>query len=115
VVKDHTFTASSSKLYAGHLSTGQRYLVFNQPKDGEKGFNSRELLVIGVSRPGESSLAKTWCVQNHSTADRPAASHYPCAIEHDGRLFVLYTAGLSGRRQCELAIIPITSLKDTEK
>jgi hypothetical protein len=114
VVKDHTFTASSSKLYAGHLSTGQRYLVFNQPKDGEKGFNSRELLVIGVSRPGESSLAKTWCVQNHSTADRPAASHYPCAIEHDGRLFVLYTAGL-GRRQCELAIIPITSLQVTNK
>ena len=114
-VKDHAFTASTSKLYAGHLSTGQRYLFFNQPKDSEKGFNSREMLVIGVSRPGESSLARTWCVQNHSTADRPAASHYPCAIEHDGRLFVLYTAGLSGRRQCELAIIPITSLKDTEK
>jgi hypothetical protein len=114
-VKDHAFTASTSKLYAGHLSTGQRYLFFNQPKDSEKGFNSREMLVIGVSRPGESALARTWCVQNHSTADRPAASHYPCAIEHDGRLFVLYTAGLSGRRQCELAIIPITSLKDTEK
>ena len=76
-VKDHTFTASTSKLYAGHLSTGQRYLVFNQPKEGEKGFNSRETLVISVSRPGESALAKTWCVQNYSTPDRPTASHYP--------------------------------------
>jgi hypothetical protein len=114
-VKDHAFTASTSKLYAGHLSTGQRYLVFNQPKEGEKGFNSRETLVIAVSRPGESALAKTWCVQNHSTFDRPPASHYPCAIEHEGRLFVLYTAGLSGRRQCELAIIPITSLQVADK
>ena len=114
-VKDHAFTVSTSKLYAGHLSTGQRYLVFNLPRGGEKGFNSRETLVIGVSRPGESALAKTWCVQNHSTPDRPAASHYPCAIEHNGRLFVLYTAGLSGRRQCELAIIPITSLEVTDK
>ena len=115
VVKDHTFTASTSKLYAGHLSTGQRYLVFNQPKDGEIGFNSRETLVIGVIRPGETALAKSWCVQNHSAPDRPTASHYPCAIEHDGRLFVLYTKGFSGRRQCELAIIPITSLQVTEK
>lgn len=114
-VKDHAFTASTSKLYAGHLSTGQRYLVFNQPKKGEKGFSSRETLVIGVSRAGETALAKTWCVQNHGTAERPAASHYPCAIEHDGRLFVLYTAGFVGRRQCELAIIPVASLQDTEK
>jgi len=114
-VKDHAFTASTSKLYAGHLSTGQRYLVFNQPKEGEKGFNSRETLVIGVSRPDETTLAKTWIVQNHSTSDRPTASHYPCAIEHDGRLFVLYTAGAAGLRQCELAIIPITSLQVTDK
>jgi hypothetical protein len=54
-------------------------------------------------------------VQNPGTPDRPTPSHYPCAIEHDGRLFVLYTAGLSGRRQCELAIIPITSLQVTNK
>lgn len=114
-VKDHAFAASTSKLYAGHLSTGQRYLVFNQPKEGEKGFNSRESLVIGVSRPGETALAKTWCVQNHSMPDRPSASHYPSAIEHEGRLFVLYTSGRSGRRQCELAIIPITSLQHTDK
>jgi hypothetical protein len=114
-VKDHAFTASTSKLYAGHLSTGQRYLVFNQPKEGEKGFNSRETLVIGVSRPGETALTKTWCVQNHSTPDRPTASHYPCAIEHEGRLFVLYTAGLGGRRQCELATIPIAFLQVTNK
>jgi hypothetical protein len=114
-VTDHRFTASTSKLYAGHLSTGQRYVVFNLPKDGEKGFNSRETLVIGVGRPGELALVKTWCVQEHSTPDRPPASHYPCAIEHQGRLLVLYTAGREGRRQCELASIPIASLKVADK
>jgi hypothetical protein len=114
-VKDHAFNDSTSKLYAGHLSTGQRYLVFNQPKEGEKGFNGRETLVIGVSRPGESELAKTWCVRNAGTPARPTSSHYPSAIEHDGRLFVLYTVGLDGRRQCELAMIPITSLQVTNK
>jgi len=114
-VKNHAFTASTSKLYAGHLSTGQRYLLFNQPKEGEKGFLSRETLVIGVSRPGETALAKTWIVQNHSTSDRPPASHYPSAIEHNGRLFVLYTAGAAVPRQCELAIIPIASVQVTDK
>ena len=29
VVGQHHFTASSAKLYAGHLSTGERYVVFN--------------------------------------------------------------------------------------
>ena len=115
-VKDHTLTASASKLYAGHLSSGQRYVVFNLPAEGEKGFRSRETLVIGVSHPGELAAEKMWRVQDRNDPAHPIppgarAFHYPCAIEHEGRLLVLYTVGSSPPRQCELAIIPITSLQ----
>ena len=65
-VKDHTLTASASKLYAGHLSTGERYVVFNLPAEGETGFRSRETLAIGVSRPGELAPEKIWRVQDRT-------------------------------------------------
>ncbi|MBN2294733.1 MAG: exo-alpha-sialidase [Pirellulales bacterium] len=114
-VPDHGFTASATKMYAGQLSTGQRYVVFNLPKDGKKGLLCRETLAIGICRPGELALAKTWLVRDHSEPERPKASHYPCVIEHQGRLLVIYTVGMSGRRQCELAIIPVESLKLSTK
>jgi hypothetical protein len=68
-----------------------------------------------VRRPGEFALSSAWRVQDHSTPDRPPASHYPSAIEHEDRLLILYTAGWAGRRQCELAIIPLTSLQVTPR
>jgi hypothetical protein len=111
VVEKHPLKASSSKLYAGHLSTGERYVIFNLPAEGEKGFRSRETLVIQVSRPGELAAAKTWRVQAHTASNSPTAFHYPCAIEHEGRLLVIYTVGRSPPRQCELAIFPIASLQ----
>ncbi|MCL4204783.1 MAG: glycoside hydrolase [Pirellulaceae bacterium] len=110
-VKEHTLTASASKLYAGHLSSGERYVVFNLPAQGESGFRSRETLVIGVSRPGELAPARIWRVQDRTAPDSPTAFHYPCAVEHEGRLLVLYTIGRTTPRQCELAIIPIASLQ----
>ena len=114
-VEQHPLRASAVKLYAGHLSTGDRYVVSNLPADGDKGFRSRETLVIQVSRPGELVAAKTWRVQARTAADSPPAFHYPCAVEHDGNLHVIYTVGLASPRQCELAIIPIASLHPTNR
>jgi hypothetical protein len=110
-VLQHPLRASSAKLYAGHLSTGERYAVFNLPAEGDKGFHSRETLVIQVSHPGELAALKTWQVQVRAASDSPTAFHYPCAVEHEGRLFVIYTVGSASPRQCELAIIPIGSLQ----
>lgn len=102
---DHRpLTAASAKLYAGHLSSGERYVVFNLPP-------GRDSLAIAVSRPGELAAAKTWRVQAKAATDSAAAFHYPCAIEYDDRLFVIYTVGLASPRQCELAIIPLASLR----
>lgn len=110
-VEKHPLKASAAKLYAGHLSTGERYVVFNLPADGESGFRSRETLVIQVSRPGELAAGKTWRVQGRTAADPASAFHYPSVIEHAGQLFVIYTVGMSPPRQCELAIIPAASLQ----
>lgn len=109
VIEQHPLKASSAKLYAGHLSTGERYVVFNLPPE-------RGTLVIRVSRPGELAAEKMWRVQDRSDPAYPIppgarAFHYPCAIEHGGRLLVLYTVGSSPPRQCELTIIPIASLQ----
>lgn len=114
-VEQHPLLASGVKLYAGHLSTGDRFAIFNLPAEREKGFRSRETLVIQVSRPGELAAAKTWRVQARTAADSPPAFHYPCAIEHEGHLHVIYTVGLASPRQCALAIIPIASLHPTNR
>jgi hypothetical protein len=103
-VDHHPLTASSAKLYAGHLSSGERYVIFNLPP-------GRDSLVIAVSRPGELAAARTWRVQAKTAADSAAAYHYPCAVEYKDCLFVIYTVGFASPRQCELAIIPIASLQ----
>ncbi len=36
---------------------------------------------------------------------------YPHAVEHDGKLYVVYSVGFGGNRNhCELAVIPVDSL-----
>ena len=64
-VEQHPLNASSAKLYAGHLSTGERYVVFNLPPD-------RGTLVIQVSRPGELAAEKMWRVQDRNTRPTPS-------------------------------------------
>jgi len=106
------FSAVTSKFYAGRLSTGQAYLVYNYPlKDDEKA-RGRSLLAVAVSRPGELAFSRVFKVQGSGEYGSGTSDHhYPCAIEHNGRLLVVYTAGRRGVRQCELASIPVTSLR----
>lgn len=93
---------SHSKLYAGVLSTGQRYLVWNVPP-------ARNELVIGVSRPGEQQLSAVWqirCGRSEELGCGPEWS-YPCAVEHDGKLYVIYT---SEKKHSVMTVIPVESL-----
>ena len=94
--------ASDSKLYAGRLSTGQRYLVWNWPP-------ARDTLVLGVSRPGEGVLTRVWALRHgldRALGVGPEWS-YPCAIEHAGRLYVIYT---SEKRHSVMTAIPVAAL-----
>jgi hypothetical protein len=105
-VTNHHFTAGTSKMYAGKLSTGQSYVLFNHPLPNQ----SRAVLTLGVTRPGELPLAKWWKIRDPSGAG-PRWSCYPCALERNGKLYVVYTMQHDGPRQCGLSIIPLTSLK----
>jgi hypothetical protein len=109
---------STSKPYCGYLSTGQRYLLGNSVRGGNY---SREHLTIAVSRPGEKLLCRVWLIRDadipeplrdtYGYTDRQHLA-YPHAIEHNGRLYVAYSAGHRGANQnsAELAVIPVEAL-----
>ncbi len=99
----HQFTATAAKMYSGTLGTGQRYVLFNHPRDG------RRFLILGVSRPGGMAPVRLWRIQGPASGE-PGVSHYPCAVEHDGLLHIVYTAHYSGQRTCELATVPVRAL-----
>lgn len=111
-IRQHGFRAAPVKMYAGTLTTGQHYVLFNYPlRDGES--FSRRFLVLGVSRPNEMYPVAFWRIQGAEHGD-PSMAHYPCAVEHRGRIFIVYTAHYANLRACELAIVPISSL-ETER
>ncbi len=96
----------SSKLWAGTLSTGQRYLVWNRPDPAGM---RRNLLTLAVSRPGGRELAAMWKVR-HGFSDALQAGpewSYPCALEQDGNLHVIYT---SEKKHSVMSIIPLAAL-----
>ena len=107
---------TTSKPCAGVLSTGQRYLVCTTTADSG---GRRHPLTIAVSRPGESLFCRVFVIrpavfpEGPGESDARAALAYPCATEHDGRLYIGYSNG-GGRRgnrnSAELAVIPVSSL-----
>ncbi len=102
--QEHNFPIGAAKAYAGVLSTGQRYLLSNTPASGY-----RELLTLAVSRPGDTSFRAMWKIRD-GYAGRLAAGpewSYPCAVEHQGRLFIVYT---SAKKHCVMTSAPISSL-----
>jgi hypothetical protein len=96
-----------TKLYAGLLSTGQRYLVWNVPP--KPGTPRRNELVLGVSRPGEKRLAAVWQLRHGPSKELGVGPEwsYPCAVEHRGKLYVIYT---SEKRHSVMTVIPVASL-----
>jgi hypothetical protein len=103
---------TTSKPYAGTLSTGQRFLACTTTADSGGG---RAPLTIAVSRPGQPLFSQVYVVR-HSVSDKtPGVSDpraefsYPYAIEHDGKLYVGYTH--KSHIANELAVIPVADLK----
>ncbi|MFG0267355.1 MAG: LamG-like jellyroll fold domain-containing protein [Rhodopirellula sp. JB055] len=108
---------ATSKPAAGVLSNGQRYLVCTTvAANGGK----RSPLTIAVSRPGENVFAKVFVIRRSMNGNAPGESagslslSYPCALEHDGKLYVGYSNN-GGRRanqnSAEMAVFPIDSLR----
>ena len=111
---------ATSKPAAGVLSTGQRYLVCTTATNNG---GKRTPLTIAVSRPGENVFSKVYVIRRSQNPDHPgeSADHlnlsYPCATEHEGKLYVGYSnnGGRKGNlNSAELAVIPIKALEVTQ-
>jgi hypothetical protein len=106
--QEHNFPMAWSKVYAGLLSSGQRYVLCNVPCQA-----SRDLLVIAVSRPGEATFCRMWKLRDGHSAALGCGPEwsYPSAIEHDGQLSVVYT---SEKHHCVMTSVPVKSLAVTD-
>ena len=100
---------TASKPYAGHLSTGQAFLVGNVGPD-------RHTLVLAVTAPGERAFSRVWRIRHGASpalrlpgrAKSPQWS-YPYAHEHEGGLYVVYSIG---KEDCGLSIIPLHAISN---
>ena len=113
---------STCQPFCGTLSTGQRYLIGNSVQGGN---NSRRHLTIAVSRPRQELLSRMWLIRDSAIPEAlrdtygytdPQNLAYPHAIEHDGKLYVVYSAGHlpANQNSGELAVIPIADLAVTD-
>ena len=94
----------AAKIYAGKLSTGQRYILYNLPSKPR-----RNIIVLTVSKPGETQFIKAWKLCDGINAELKAKPEYayPSALESNGKLYVVYSAM---KRNCIMSVIPIDSL-----
>ena len=117
---------TTSKPYAGTLSTGQHYLIGTTTADSGR---RRSPLTIAVTRPGESVFRKVFVIRHAEFPEGPGESHtdaalsYPYAIEHNGQLYVGYSNNggnvgrigtgreLANNNSAELTVIPIEQLR----
>ena len=110
------YPLAASKPLCGRLSTGQQYLIADNLEQG------RGLLSIAVTEPGGSLFSRIWKIRHQQAPKRRLLgspdgkkSHvggntewsYPAAIEHEGKLYVIYT---QGKEDCALSIIPLSAL-----
>ena len=107
---------TTSKPAAGLLSNGRHYLVCtNAANNGGK----RYPLTIAISEPGKEVFSKIFVIryaeQSGLGESNPKSSlSYPCATEHDGKLYVGFSnnGGRKGNlNSAEMAVIPIDRLK----
>ncbi|MBI5684579.1 MAG: exo-alpha-sialidase [Verrucomicrobia bacterium] len=110
------FPLAQSKPLCGRLSTGQQYLITCNLEQG------RSLLSIAVTAPGGDAFCRIWKIRHQQTPVRRLLGSandkktkvggntewsYPAAIEHEGKLYVIYT---HGKEDCALSIIPVSAL-----
>ena len=102
----HNLPAEDSKPFALQLSTGQRCLLWNCPESPD---SSRQILALAVSRPGEKTLTAAWKLRRgylDAFQVGPEWS-YPCATEHAGSLYVIYT---SEKKHSVMTVIPLDAI-----
>ena len=98
------FEIANSKVYGGVLSTGSKYMIYNH--------GSRATMMISVGNTdGSYGFASPYLIRNGYVTEPAFLNNrqwaYPYAVEEDGKLYVVYA---ENKENCELAIIPVSSL-----
>lgn len=97
---------SVSQPFAGMLSDGRRYLIYNQ--------GNRDTLLIALSEPGEKCFSKLLRIADHTKSGNPPRKArslaYPYAAEHEGKLYVVYHTKGAHKFNAHLAVLPIENL-----
>ncbi len=105
------FPIADSQPFAGKLSNGQRYFLFNSLEEG------RALLGIAVTGKNGGLFKKVFKVRHNrfprvrlfeNSKGGTTEWSYPNAFEHNGNLYIAYT---HGKEDCTLSIIPTEVLE----
>lgn len=106
---ENTLPIGNSKIFAGILSDGRPYLVYNE----ERGYFVRTLLVLAVADRETGKFNRVYKLfEGHDDAlDRGRTWFYPCACEQDGELYIAATLQeTTDIRSAVMARMPIASL-----
>ena len=108
----HDLPMSPSKIYSGTLSDGRNYVVGNIHFDYADRYK-RNKLAIFFSRKGEMKFDKGFILQDgkRDESEFSGTWHYPCCCEHDGRLYVIYSAN-TGDGNTRGAVVSVIDLNE---
>ncbi|MBQ8758181.1 MAG: exo-alpha-sialidase, partial [Clostridia bacterium] len=109
----HDIPLSSSKIYSGTLSDGRNYIVGNIRCQSDPSSHVRDKLAIFFSRKGEMKFDKGFLLQNNKCREEKFFGmwHYPCCYEHDGKLYVIYSAN-TGDGNTRGAVVSVIDLNE---
>lgn len=102
-------SVGNSKLYAGQLSNGKKYLIYNE----DRGYFMRTMLVIAVADAGNDQYSRVYKVleDEDQQLQRGSIWFYPCAYEDNGYLYVGSTLQEADNiRSAIISKIPVESL-----
>lgn len=105
----HLAPIGNSKIFAGRLSDGRPYLVYNH----DLGYFVRSLLVLAIGDKTSGRFVKVYKLFSgyEESLGRGNIWFYPCACEQNGDLYVAATLQEpSGVRSAVMAKMPIQSL-----
>lgn len=104
------FPLAPSQPFSGKLSSGHNYLLTNNLED------KRCLLSIALTDSGGGLFRHIFKVRHQqwpkvrlfeNSLGKPTELAYPVAMEHNGKLYIIYS---QGKEDCVLSIIPIEAL-----
>jgi len=105
-----TMPVGNCKMFAGLLSDGRRYMIYNH----DMGYFKRSLLCIAITEPGEIEYSKVYKLFQGGAEElegRGGTWFYPCACEQEGFLYIACTLQEHDDvRSAVIAKIPLDSL-----